>query len=185
MLSPELTDYLTKWFNTSCAKQVAKGVIVNLTYSDFIELLTPRRAKSLQKAIDQGRLTGQQHEENPYAYVLTWISYAARSTYVFDKATACVCTRMESRSRNLMKQGDTMRPEHRDNLSRALTERTFSDEHRDSLSASLTGLAKTDEHRRAISESMKAVPPREWTQEQKDKMVATRAANKARKEAGL
>jgi hypothetical protein len=163
-LSDELRSYLEKWFNTSTANQTRRGVEVRLTLEQFHELIGPKRAASLQRAIDQNRLAGQMHEENPYAYVLTWASYNARSTNVFDETTAIVCTRLESSRRKLPQKGDTLRASHRQALSKKLSGRTLSQDHKDNISKGRSGQ-----------------PGRVWTQEQKDAASERRRAVEAAK----
>jgi len=163
-LSEPLRLYLEKWYSTSIAKKAEKGASVSLTFDQFLDLLGTNRAASLQRAMNENRLSGQMHEENPWAFVLTWRSYAARSSNVYDANTAIVCTRMESSRRKLPEKGDTLRPSHRAALSRKLTGRTLTQEHRDNISKGRAGQ-----------------PGRQWTAEQKAAASERRRAAEAAK----
>lgn len=119
-VTDELLHYLKSWHRTSCDKKVAQGATVDLSFDQFMSLICPRQRKSLQKAIDEGRLRSQQHRDSPYALVLTWRSYSACSSREFNVATACVCSRLKSSQINKPQSGDKLRPAHSAKISEAL-----------------------------------------------------------------
>lgn len=162
-ITPELEEYLHKWYKTSTEAKRANGVTIDLSFGDFLSLLTEKRAASLQKAIEGNYLHRQMARDNPYAYVLTWQSYAARSSSVFNLNTATICTRMKSQMLAIPQKGDKLRDSHKANLSKRLTGRQLS-----------------TSHKRNISEARKAQPGRQWTPEQK---AATSERAKAREAA--
>lgn len=149
-LSSELDTYLRKWHHTSTTRKANSGVTVNLPFEDFLGLFTKRQLASLQRAIDTGRLLGQQNRDNEFAFVLTWRSYSACSSRIFDRDTACIASRNKSKIINKPQAGDTLR-----------------EGHRDSISKSLTGVAKAPDHCKAISEAKKGVSIKGWSEERK------------------
>ena len=167
-ISDQLMAYLKSWYATSTDNQRKAGVEVALTFEEFLALFEKRQFSSLQKAIDLNRLRYQQDEKNQYAYVLTWQSYAARSTNILSKDTAIVCSRMKSSTINLPQKGDKLRPSHCQSLSR-----------------SLTGKPKSEEHRKNISEGKKGRKISGWTEERKAARRAQIAARKPDNSAGL
>ncbi len=165
-ISERLTSYLKSWYATSIHNKREAGVEVTLTYSEFLNLFEVRQLASLEKAIEENRIRYQQDENNKFAYVLTWQSYAACSTNVFSRDTALICSRMKSATINLPQKGDKLRDSHCQNLSR-----------------SLTGKRKSEEHRKNISEGKKGRKIRGWTEERKAIRSAQRQAQEAAKRA--
>ena len=163
-LSGRLLAYLTSWHSNTVEKQIAAGNKANLSLSEFIGLFAKRQLASLQKAIDDNRLRYQQSAENPYAYVATWKSYAARSTGIYDVTTACICSRMKSAKINLPARGDELRASHRANIADALT-----------------GKAKTAEHREAIGQGCRGVKKEPWSAERKAARSALRCQQETAK----
>lgn len=173
-ISPALMNYLKSWHQTSTAKQTKNGATVNLPFQDFLDLFDPKQITTLQNAMDAQRIRYFMNEKNDFAFVLTWVSYAARSSNVFDKTTATICSRLKSRQLATPQKGDTLR-----------------DDHKDAISKTLTGKAKTIEHAGNISVGKKGVPISGWTEERKearkkqlaDKKAAQLAASNAAQDA--
>lgn len=140
--SPRLTAYLQSWFTTSTQEKRKSGVSVTLTFPEFLALFNARQLNSLQKSIDANRLRYTQSEDNELALVLTWRSYSARTSNVFSKDTATVCSRRKSKQISLPKKGETLRLSHCAAISASLTGRTLSDETKDKISASSKGQPK-------------------------------------------
>lgn len=163
-LSPRLLGYLTSWHGTSTRKQAASGKVVDLSFDAFLGLFEKRQLKSLERAIVEGRLPAQQHDQNPYALVLSWRSYSACSSGLFNAQTACVCSRTKSAKINLPQKGDKLRPGHAANIAKALI-----------------GVAKSDDHRKSISKGCEGVPKRKWTDEEKRARSLLRQAQEAAK----
>lgn len=164
-ISPALLSYLKSWHETSCARQRAKGVTVDLSFQDFADLFTQRQMATLQKSMDAQRIRYLMDEANPYAFVLTWKSYAARSSNIFDKTTATVCSRIKSKQINSPQKGDTLRAEHKAKISKKLT-----------------GKPKSDDHRAAMSESATGSKKAGWSPERKAARSAQRKAQEAAKQ---
>lgn len=149
-ISPRLHAYLTSWFHTSTGNKADAGVVVELTFDQFLSLFEKRQLASLETAIMRNRLRDQQGSENPLAYVLTWRSYVARSSNVYSVETAMVCSRRKSAKLGLPAKGDMLRPSHCENIS-----------------TSLTGVAKTDEHCANISAGKRGQKIAGWSDERK------------------
>lgn len=170
-ICPKLEAYLRSWHNTATTRKIKDGFTVELSFSDFLSLFQKHQLVSLQKRIDNDSIRYFMADTNQMAYVLTWTSYSARSSRVFDKNTATVCARWKSAQINLPQKGDELRPEHRANIG-----------------ASLKDKPKSEDHKKAISDGSKGVAKAAWTPERKAARSAQRqaqeAAKKAAKESG-
>ena len=154
-----LLGYLKSWHLTSTPKQRDAGHYVDLTFCEFLNLFDTKQLRKLRIALMDGKIKQAQNEENERALVLTWRSYAARSSGEFTSETAYVCTRAKSFEINRSQAGDTLRSDHVENI-------------RDSL----TGLPKSDAHKAAISEASKGKPKAGWSEERKAARRAQLAA---------
>jgi hypothetical protein len=166
IICPKLEGYLRSWHNTAITRKAAAGYAVDLPYEDFLGLFQKHQLVSLQKRIESNSIRYFMAETNSMAYVLTWVSYSACSSRVFDKTTATVCARWKSAQINLPAKGDELRPEHKA-----------------SIGESLRGVAKTDDHKKAISEGCKGVSKAGWSAERKAARSALRQAQEAAKRA--
>jgi len=166
-ISTQLMAYLKSWHPTTVRRKTGAGMIVNLTFDEFLSLFEKRQLSSLQKAIDADRIRYQQDEKSPYAYVATWKSYAACSSGIYNIETALICSRMKSSKINLPTAGDKLRPSHCA-----------------SISKSLAGKGKTEEHCLAISDAKKGKKISGWTEERKAARRTLRQAQEAAKRAG-
>lgn len=165
-ISPNLLKYLQAWFTTATKQKIKSGNVVDLSFAEFLDLFQKHQLASLQKAIDANRIRYLQDEKNSMAYVLTWVSYAACSSRVFNKETATVCARWKSAQINLPQKGDELRPEHREAIAKGLQ-----------------GKAKTEDHKKAISDGSKGVRKAGWSQERKDERSRLRREQEAAKKA--
>lgn len=174
-----LTDYLAKWFTTATTRMAKKGISVEISFVDFVsKVITPRQIASLQKTMDEGWLNSRQASSSDLAYVISWKSYAARSTNVYNLETAAFCTRSESKARAKASKGEKLRPSHCDKISAGLRNKPKSEEHRDSISEALTGRTLSEEHRASLKK-----PKKPWTEErrrQSSEAAKARAAEKKR-----
>lgn len=170
-LSSRLLAYLQSWHTTSTQKQAEAGHVVDLPFQDFLNLFEQRQLKTLEDAIEANRIRYLMDAKNKYAFVLTWKSYAARSSGVFNSETATICSRMKSQILSKPKAGDTLR-----------------DGHKAAIATTLTGVAKSDEHRANMSIAAKGNSKAAWTPERKEarrQQIADKKAEAAvkRKEA--
>lgn len=161
-----LLGYLKSWHLTSTQKQRDAGHYVDLTFCEFLNLFDSKQIQKLRIALMDGKIREVQNEDNEQALVLTWRSYAARSTCEFTSDTAYVCTRAKSFEINRSQSGDTLR-----------------DDHKDRISEGLTGKPKSDAHKAAISESSKGGTKAPWSEERRARMSARRRAEQAAKKA--
>lgn len=139
VLQARLMAYLTSWYETSTQNQRNASVEVTLTLKDFLSLVKPHVKLKLTRSLNAGTIHRDQASDNKNAYVLTWASYAARSTNVMDKTTAVVVTRQMSELLCLPKKGDKLRPGHRAKISKSNTGKTNTPEHNQNISAGKKG----------------------------------------------
>lgn len=162
-ISHQLRRYLEDWHRTSTTRKSEDGIQVDLSFGAFLALFSEKNLETLENAIWYKRLRYLQDKANPLALVVTWKSYAARSTNAFNSETAIVCARYISKRISLVQPGDALRVSHAANIGEALR-----------------GKPKTDDHRANISESCKGKPKALWTEERK---AARRALNEAKRPA--
>ncbi len=165
ILSDRLTAYLQSWHKTSTKKQVDAGHVVKLPFDDFMSLFNKDQLKTLQDAIDANRLRYLQDAKNEFAFVLTWASYAARSSGQFNKDTAMICSRLKSRTVNFVEKGSNLRPSHAEKISK-----------------SLTGKPKDEDHKKNIGNANRGKPKAAWDDERKAarrKLIADKKATEA------
>ena len=174
-----LTDYLEKWFATATARMTAKGVSVEISFVDFVnKVITPRQIASLQKTMDEGWLNARQARTSDLAYVITWKSYAARSTNVYSLDTAAFCTRSESKARAKASKGEKLRPSHCEKISAGLRDKPKAEGHCQNISEALAGRTLSEEHRANLKK-----PKKPWTEERRrqfSEAAKARAAEKKR-----
>lgn len=170
-----LQEYFVKWFTSAVTRMASKGVTIDITFLDFMtKVVTPRQYASLQKTMDAGWLNSRQATSNDRAYVITWKSYGARSTNVFNLETAYFCTRAESEKRSKPAKGEALRPSHRANISKKLRGVPKTEEHAGAISEALTGRTLSLEHKQNLKK-----PKAPWTEERKAQRRAQIAARKS------
>lgn len=174
-----LTDYLAKWFATATTRMTKEGVSVEITFVDFVnKVITPRQIASLQKTKDEGWLNVRQARTSDLAYVISWKSYAARSTNVYNLDTAAFCTRAESKARAKASKGERLRPSHCEKISAGLRDKPKAEGHCQNIREALTGRTLSEEHRANLKK-----PKQPWTEErrrQSSEAAKARAAEKKR-----
>jgi hypothetical protein len=162
-LSHRLRSYLESWHKTSTTRKRNQGIKVDLSFDAFTALFSQKQFETLENAIWHNRLVFLQNRANRLAFVLTWRSYAARSTNVFNSETAMICCREKSARINKAGAGDVLRPAHAAKIRKALT-----------------GKPKTAKHRNNISKGCKGKPKVQWTD---DRKAERRALNEAKRSA--
>jgi len=158
-VSDRLMAYLRSWYETSTTNKAEEGVVVELTFTQFLSLFEKRQIASLEKAIANNSLRDQQHEKNKFAYVLSWKSYSARSTNIYSIDTAIVCSRLKSAKLAIPQKGDKLRPGHCNAISNALSGKPKTQEHADNISFAKSGreIAKwSPERKKARSDLRRA-----------------------------
>ncbi|UYY77480.1 hypothetical protein [Sphingomonas sp. R1] len=152
IISANLEAYLRSWHKTSTTQKIKDGIYVDLSFSDFLNLFSKKQLVSLEKHIAENSIRYLMSPENPYAYVLTWASYNACSTRVFNKETACITSRMKSEKINKPQKGDKLRESHKVSISKGLKDKPKSEEHRKNISESMKG-----QKRGPMSDEQKAI----------------------------
>lgn len=177
--SMTLREYFVKWFTTATTRMIGEGVKVEISFLQFMnEVVTPRQYASLQKTMDEGWLNSRQAANQDLAYVITWKSYSARSTNVYNLDTAAFCTRSESKARAKPAKGETLRNSHREKISQASTGVPKTEEHCSNISEGLTGRVFSETHRQNLKN-----PKKPWTEERRRRSSeARKAAAAAKKE---
>lgn len=158
-MTPALTAYMQGWYAKVAQKQTKRGIAFELTYDDFLALWGARRLATMQKHMDDGSIYARMSGGNPFAFVVTWKSYAAKQSGVMNIETAQVCTRSKSKADNGMRKGDKHSQEVKDRISASKQGKTHSESHRQALSKALTGVKKgpmSAEHKAKLSAAMKA-----------------------------
>ena len=138
-ISKRLHGYLKSWYTTSTSRKIEKSIKVTLTFDEFVSLLSPNQLATLERSLNCGWLEYLQTENNPYALVLTWKSYSARSSRVFSVETATVCSRHKSKQINIIQKGDAMRPEHREAISKGKKGKPLDTKHKENISKGKKG----------------------------------------------
>ena len=162
-LTPRLVRYLQSWHKTSTTRQKAKGNAVELSYTQFLSLFTDGQLLALEWAAYKGSLGVLQNEESKDALVLTWRSYDAVCSKLFNVNTAFICTREMSAQVCRMKAGDNHTPTAKKKIG-----------------AAQKGKPKSAAHKAKISQSTKGKPKAGWSPERRAARSALIAAKKAK-----
>ncbi len=165
-ISDRLGSYLKSWHKTSTTRQMGKGRVVELTYTDFLSLFTPGQLMGLEWAIQNDTLRQLQNEKSSEALVLTWRGYEAVASGHFNTRTAMICSRKTSEKKCRMVAGDTHTAETKARISKSKTGKRNSASHNKNISKATIGVSKSA-----------------WTPERKAARRALIAAKKAAKEA--
>ena len=168
-MTPELTAYMQSWFDKVAQKQTKRGITFALTFDEFLELWGTRRLATMQKHMEDGSIYARMSGNNPFAFVVTWKSYAAKQAGVMNSETAQVCTRSKSKADNGMRKGDKHSQAVKDRISASKQGKTHSESHRLALSQALIGKKRgpmTEEHKAKLSAAMKAARARRRAAEQ-------------------
>lgn len=137
-LSPKLSSFLASWHTTSGNYQRRQGRVFALSFEDFIGLWSKKQIAKLEGWLANGSLYVRLNQDNPYAYVLSWTSYAESQSRVMHKGNACICVRMKSFETCSMGKGDI----HTE-AAKAL------------ISAAMIGVPKSEGHKAKIGKKMK------------------------------
>lgn len=176
IITPNLEAYLRSWHKTATTQKTEAGIYVDLSFADFLNLFEKKQLLSLEKHIAENSIRYLMAHDNPYAYVLTWVSYNACSSRVFNKDTACITSRMKSEKINKPQKGDKLRESHCQNISSGLKDVPKSEEHRANISKGKTGVSTgpmSDEQKAVRSASAKAY----WDRVRAEKAAKLEGAN--------
>lgn len=159
-------------FMNAVAYQATKKRKVEMTFEQFLTLVTSSRRQRMERAMAAGNF--ERFMKGRYGYVLTWKSRQAKEAGVMNLQTAAYLNREDSERACQFGPGDTHTEEAKAKIGDARRGKKASDATRAKQAAAKTGKALSDEHREAISAGSRGKPK---TEEQKQKM---REAAKAR-----
>lgn len=173
----DILAYLQSWFEKVHAKKANKGVTLNLSFQEWLDLWGKRRISSLTKWKDEGSLMARMRRSTPddlndNGYVFSPISFAASQSDVQDKANMQICTRGKAKLDCRMKKGDKHTPQSIARISKSKSGKKNSDDHNRKIAATMTGMK-----RRPMTDAEKA--------DKREKALAYHARKRAEKEAAI
>lgn len=177
-ISKPLLTILCRMYDSSRRRQVAAGNRFDLTFEQYLSLVTKARRQRMEAELKRG--TFKWFMESATGYVLTWRDREARATRTLNMETAVFVNREQSRRNQHFKKGDRHTQESKDAIALARTGTKHSEETKARIKQSNLGQTRSDETKAKISASRKGRPMSEQT---KAKMSAKRAAYWAAKRA--
>lgn len=177
-ISKPLLTILTRMYDSSHRRQVAAGNRFELTFDQYLSLITKARRKRMELELKRG--TFKRFMESVTGYVLTWRDREAKATRTLNMETAVFVNREQSRRNQHFKKGDKHSQESKDAIARARTGTKHSEETKARIKQSNLGQTRSDETKAKISAFRKGRP---MSEETKAKMAAKRAAYWAAKRA--
>lgn len=141
-MSPELTLYLSGWYEKSRERQLGKGTDFRLSLAEFFSLWSDSQIQKLETLLADGEAYGRMRKKNPYAWVLGWADREASKRKVMTVETAMIQTRARSQEVCGMQKGDKHSQESRARISMALKGVPKSAEHNAKNSAAMMGKNK-------------------------------------------
>lgn len=159
-------------FLNAVAYQAVKNRRVEMTFEEFLTLVTSSRRQRMERAMASGNF--ERFMKGRYGYVLTWKSRQAKEAGVMNLQTAAYLNREDSERACQFGPGDTHTEEAKAKIGEARRGKKASEATRAKLSAQKMGKPLSADHCAAISAGSRGKPKSE---EQKQKM---REAAKAR-----
>lgn len=169
----DILEYLQSWFHRKHREKARNGIMLNLTFQEWLDLWGKRRINSLTQWKDQGTLyvrmrRATKEDSNPNGYVFSPVSFAASQSLVQDKSNMQICTRGKAAIDCRMKKGD----KH--------TERSIA-----KISNTKKGIKRNPDSNRKTSETMTGMTRRPMTpaekEKKREKALAYHAGRKAEK----
>lgn len=174
----DLTPHLQRMFESSKKRQTEAGVQFDLTFEEYLGLITKARRRIMQIELNKGNL--KRFMESARGYVLTPKGRSEWAAKVCNKDTYEFVNREKSRRNQHLKKGDKHREDSKQRIAAARTGTKHSDETREKIKAGNLGQTRSDETRAAISAAQMGKPK---TPEQIEKMKAAATARWAAKRA--
>lgn len=174
-VEPDLLDVLAWRYDAARRYQINEGVDFQLTFAEFIALITPSRMNTIRKAIKKG--TVDSFFRSKSRYVLSWKSSEAFETRMMNFANAAFINAEDSKRVNQFKAGDTHSEESKAKIRAKKLGTTHSDETKAKMAEAKRGTTHSDETRQKMAEAKRG---RKMSEETKAKI---RAAMLARREA--
>ncbi|MGY5794162.1 NUMOD3 domain-containing DNA-binding protein len=177
-ISKPLMTILCRMYESSHRRQVAAGIGFELTFDQYLSLITKARRQRMEQEFKSG--TFKQFMESATGYVLTWRNREARATGTLNMETAVFVNREQSRRNQHFKKGDKHTQESKDAIALARTGTKHSEETKARIKQSNLGQTRSEETKAKISAARRG---RTMSEETKAKMAAKRAAYWAAKRA--
>ncbi len=177
-ISRPLMMILCRMYESSQRRQVAAGNRFELTFEQYLSLITKARRQRMELELNRG--TFKQFMGSATGYVLTWKDRAARASGTLNMETAVFVNREQSRRNQHFKKGDKHTQKSKDAIALARTGTKHSEETIARIRDANLGQTRSEETKAKISAARKG---RKMSEETKAKMAAKRAAYWAAKRA--
>jgi len=174
----DLNPHLQRMYESSKRRQTEAGVQFDLTFEEYLGLITKSRRRAMQEALNKGDL--KRLMESAKGYVLTPKGRSEFAAKICNKDTYEFVNREKSRRNQHLKKGDKHREDSKQRIAAARLGTKHSDETREKIKAGNLGQTRSDETRAAISAAQKG---KSKTPEQIEKMKAAATARWAAKRA--
>ncbi|MDR6757186.1 hypothetical protein J2Y48_002482 [Mycoplana sp. BE70] len=176
-----LTPHLERMFESSRSRQLRAGVLFELTFEEYLTLISKGRRRTMQQALNRGNLKG--FMESDRGYVLTWKGRAEKAAGVMNLETAMFVNREASRRAQHLKKGDTHREDSIEAIRQSRLGKRWDEETIERIRQSNAGQTRSDETRQRISAARKGTKDKEVTKAAKSEAAKARwAAYRAAKE---
>lgn len=179
-ISKPLLTVLGRMYESSQRRQLAAGNRFDLTFDEYLSLITKARRQRMESELKSGTL--RQFMESATGYVLTWRDRPAKASGILNTETGVFVNREQSRRNQHFKKGDRHTQASKDAIALARTGTKHTEETKAQIKQSNTGLTRSAETKAKISAARKG---RAMSPETKAKMAAKRAAYWAAKRAAI
>lgn len=164
-IKQDLESHLQRMFESSRRRQQANGVSFELTFEEYLGLISKGRRLRMQRELNRGNL--RRFMESKSGYVLTPKGRSESAGKVCNVETFEFVNREKSRRNQHLGKGDTHREDSKQKIAVARTGTTQSEETRAKIKASNLGQTRSEETRANIAAAQRGKPKSE---EQKQKM---------------
>lgn len=176
-----LTPHLERMFESSKNRQLRAGVRFELTFEQYLTLISKGRRRTMQQALNRGQLKG--FMESHRGYVLTWKGRAEKASGVMNLDTAMFVNREASRRAQHLKKGDTHREDSIEAIRQSRIGKHWDEETIERIRQSNSGQTRSEETCQRISEARTGTKDTDATKAAKSEAAKARwAAYRAAKE---
>ena len=175
-VTKEVVKYLIDRFARSKLRQEAAGVLVELTFEQFLSIISAARFRKMEAMQAQGRLDVFMRGKET-GYVLSWRNRDALLTKTMNVDTASFCNRRDSIYQTRLRQGDKHREDSKDLIRKKRTGTTQKEATKAKIGQSKIGIAQSDEH---VAKRAAALTGQTRSEEAKARMKAAATARWAR-----
>lgn len=178
----DLTPHLKRMFESSKRRQEGQGVRFDLTFDDYLSLITPGRRRIMQRELNRGNLRG--FMESNLGYVLTPKGRSEKAGMVCNKETFEFTNRRKSKENQHLKKGDRHRDDSKAKIAVSRTGKTHTEETKEKIREANKGQVRSDETRANIAKAKLGTTDSEETKNRKSEAAKARhARRRAEKEA--